>query len=248
MILTNQLKKYIRSLHQSKHRQNYNKFIAEGPKVCKEFLMCKTYDIQHILATKTWIDEQGAELTAIQQSKLCKVSEKELSQISLLRTPNQLLMVLDKQQKDLTTAQESWTIYTDRIQDPGNMGTIIRIADWYGVGAVLTSPESVDYYNPKVVQASAGAHNRIRLDSLKGEDLKAALLGPIYGLVLGGADINEYTSAEPGVLVVGNESKGIHPGLIERLDYRLMIPRKGGAESLNAAVACGIACHLLMGG
>jgi len=245
MILTNQLKKYIRSLNQIKHRQNYNKFIAEGPKVCKEFLICKSFDIQYILVTKAYKDLHNAELADCSPHSIIVINEKELSQVSNLRNPNGILIVAEMEQRHLPAASSPWSLYLDTIQDPGNMGTMIRIADWYGLSAVQASPGSVDFYNPKVVQAASGAHNRVKLITTTPEELVSEKV--TYGLVLGGLNISELRNETPGVIVVGNESKGINQALAERLDHKMMIPRRGGAESLNAAVACGIACQVLIG-
>jgi len=248
MLLTNQLKKYIRLLHQNKHRQNYNKFIAEGPKVCNEFLICNSFDIQYLLVSKASLPKMTIQIDKVNRTNpdsVIVVTEKELSQVSTLKNPNGVLMVMNMEQKTLPEAASKWSLYLDRIQDPGNMGTLIRIADWYGLSAVMASPECADFYNPKVVQAAAGAHNRVRLARTVFNELESGV--PTYGLVLDGTNISELDNPRPGIIVVGNESKGIHPDLAADLDFKMMIPRKGGAESLNAAVACGIACQVLLG-
>lgn len=248
MLLTNQLKKFIRLLHQNKHRQNYNKFIAEGPKVCNEFLICNSFDIQHLLVSKAYVPKMSTQIDKVNRANpdsVIIVTEKELSQVSTLKNPNGVLMVMSMEQKTLPSSASKWSLYLDRIQDPGNMGTLIRIADWYGLAEVMASPECADFYNPKVVQAGAGAHNRVKLSRISPADLKPGI--STYGLVLDGHNISELDNPQPGIIVVGNESKGIHPDLVARLDHKMMIPRRGGAESLNAAVACGIACQVLIG-
>ena len=139
----------------------------------------------------------------------------------------------------------SWMLYLDKIQDPGNLGTIIRIADWYNITEILLSEDSVDPYNPKVVQSAMGGHNRIRTSVIKNlGDLKSYNI-PIYGMALRGNDINSLSLA-PGIIVIGNESKGIRPEIMPMLDQKITIAKLGGAESLNASVACGIACHCLV--
>jgi len=245
MEFTNSLKKYIRSLHLRKHRQKYNKFIAEGPKVCKEFLMCNTYEIEFIFATKEWIDANN-EILAGHESVLIPIKSKELQQVSLLKTANQVLIVVNQDQA-LSYDSTKWSIYLDCIQDPGNMGTIIRIADWFGVNAVVASGDSVDFYNPKVVQSAMGSHNRIVLMINSLSELVSESSLKTYGLVLDGQDLSQVKSQKAGIIVIGNESQGIKPALLSQLDHSCTIPRKGGAESLNAGIACGIACQQLVG-
>lgn len=244
MEFTNQLKKYVRSLHTSKHRQKYNKFIAEGPKICEEFLISPQYELEYIFCLTEWYDENRRLIEGIDQEKIIQVKEKELGQISCLKTAHKVLLVIDKSTRVNTDIDEGWQLYLDKIQDPGNMGTLLRIADWYGLSTVSASEGSVDFYNPKVVQAAMGAHNRVRLISLSSANLLKASV-PKYGLVLEGEDINLFQPDKPGFIMIGNESKGLSKELIQSLDAKLKIPAKGKAESLNASVACGIACHLL---
>jgi TrmH family RNA methyltransferase len=242
MEFSNSIKKYVRSLHLRKHRQKYDKFIAEGPKVCKEFLICKAYSIEYIFALPEWIDSNKTILGPYSEV-IYPVKGKELDQISLLKTPNQVLVVLSTQQQ--LKGESQWSLFLDRIRDPGNMGTMIRIADWYGITSVMATPDSVDFYNPKVVQGAMGSHNRVALSSFTKESLTTAAR-PIYGLILGGDNIRDMDSASSGIIAIGNESQGLDPEIISRLDYRCTIPSRGGAESLNAAIACGIACERLI--
>ncbi len=243
MEFSNSIKKYVRSLHLRKNRQKYDKFIAEGPKVCTEFLIYKTYEIEYIFALPEWI-EHNSKILEPYTDLIYPIKSKELTQISMLKTPNQVLMVLSTSQM-LPDASE-WCLFLDKIRDPGNMGTMIRIADWYGITSVFATPDSVDYYNPKVVQGAMGSHNRVRLSELTKQDLYK-LDKPIYGLILGGDNIRDLDTPQTGIIAIGNESQGLDPDIIDRLDYSCTIPSRGGAESLNAAIACGIACERLIG-
>jgi len=246
MEITNQLKKYVRSLHASKHRQKYNKFIAEGPKICEEFLSSKKYQIEYLFCTADFLENHPHLTHTVSSEKRCIVKERELSQLSCLKTANKVLLVLETRMSESPDfSVEHWSLYLDRIQDPGNMGTLIRIADWYGISAVYASPDSVSFYNPKVVQASMGAHNRVELVVLPSGDFGSAPF-PKYGLSLDGKDIASLNHPSPGCIVVGNESKGISEEIKSHCTELLTIPRRGQAESLNAAVATGIACHLLI--
>ena len=243
MQFSNSIKKYVRSLHQGKYRQKYNKFIAEGPKVCNEFLMCKAYDIEYILALTSWIETNQDILTPY-WDKIIPINSKELGQISQLTTANQVIMVMSNTQIS-DYDKSGWSLFIDCIQDPGNMGTMIRVADWFGISSVYATKDSVDFYNPKVIQSAMGSHNRVELKEYPSSQL-AQLNKPIYGLVLEGEDIREYKPAQPGIIAIGNESKGLSLAAQESLDYRCTIKKYGGAESLNAAIACGIACQTLI--
>jgi len=244
MEFTNQLKKYVRSLHANKHRQKYNKFIAEGPKICEEFLISNKYNLEYLFCLSDWYDDNQKHLEGIDKNKIVIVKEKELNQISCLKSAHKILLVLDNNIGVNTEVNGQWQLYLDKIQDPGNMGTMLRIADWYGLNAVYASEDSCDFYNPKVVQSAMGAHNRVELLVMPREKLLQSP-GAKYGLVLDGEDINLFTPKQPGFILIGNESKGLSSELSASLDVKLKIPAKGRAESLNASVACGIACHLL---
>lgn len=247
MEITNQLKKYVRSLHTNKQRQKYNKFIAEGPKVSVEFLRANKYQLEFLFCTNEWQEANEHLLLDLDVNKVIPVKSKVLSQLSLLKTANNILLVLDKNQgENHESNAQSWTLYLDRIQDPGNMGTILRIADWYGIESVLASSDCVSYYNPKVIQAGMGAHNRVHLETVTYTELISNEL-PKYGLSLDGKLLNNNLNLDPGIIIIGNESKGISSELLTSCNERLTIPRHGGAESLNASVACGISCQILIG-
>ncbi len=240
MEFTNQLKKYIRSLHIHKYRQKYNKFIVEGPKICDEYLQ-GPYNVTHIICTSMW---KSSYIPPNFDGHQIIVNSKTLQQISNLKTANQVLCLVDIP-NEKPAIQNKWSLYLDKIQDPGNMGTIIRTADWYGISQILLSTDSVDIYNPKVIQSSMGSHNRHHFYALNSVEL-LNLGYSMYGLTLDGEPI-EKVNLEPGLIIIGNESKGIRPEILKHLDSKLTISRLGQAESLNAAVACGIACHLLVG-
>ncbi len=242
MEFTNQLKKYVRFLHQTKHRQKYNKFIAEGPKICTEFLNNGSYQPEYIFATADWIEQNEHLARILPLNRIITLKQRELEQISTLKSANQILIVLEKTGTNEQFSLSKWSLYLDRIQDPGNMGAILRIADWYNIQNVYSSTDSVDFYNPKVVQAAMGAHNRLFLSATD----YASLDGVSYGLCLDGAPLADFDKPESGILVIGNESRGISDPIMQTLEHKVTIPRYGGAESLNASVACGIACHCLI--
>jgi len=247
MVLTNQLKKYINSLHKVKFRQKYNNFIAEGPKICKEFLINEKYSIELVICTQEAKDEFNSYLLNIEE-KTIVCSDKDLKTISTLKTPNKILIVFRSNLSEINTfdANKSWAFYLDRLQDPGNMGAILRIADWYGVKTVFLSQDSVDIFNPKVIQSAMGAHLRVHFEKMTQNELIQNFSDHLISMSLDGSPIDEYTYLTNGVIVIGNESKGISNIIQENSAHKVFIPRLGGAESLNAAVACGIATHVLI--
>lgn len=237
--------KYIRSLAQQKFRNEYKVFIAEGVKMAHEWLAADT-PIQMIVATDVWAAQHTGEISRHPEAELHIVKDHELQALSGMQAPNQVMLVAHKPAQSQPGELTGWTIALDDIQDPGNMGTIIRIADWFGVQRVLCSPGCVDVYNPKVVQSAMGGHLRVRIYEA---DLAATLKGaqlPTYAATLHGESIYNVVPAAEGVLIVGNESKGISPSVLAMATTRVTIPRRGGAESLNAGVSAGILCALLL--
>lgn len=236
--------KYIRSLTQQKYRKEYNVFIAEGDKIAKEWLKSDKR-IQMVVATEDWVQENEGLINKHKEAELLVVEEHQLKAVSTLQTPNNVLLVVHKEDSSATDGMKGWTIAVSQLQDPGNMGTIIRIADWFGVKQVIASPDSVDFYNPKVVQAAMGGHIRVGLvikdlsEYIKENDT------PVYAAVLEGEDIFSLSRTEPGIILIGNESKGLTEELTALATEKVTIPRKGGAESLNAAISTGILTAVL---
>ena len=235
MITKNQVK-YIQSLGQKKWRDSEQVFIAEGPKLVNELLTAANCKIIQLYALNEWIDQvkPDAEVTA--------VTTDELQKISQLSTPNQVLAIAEKiKWESEAVIKGNISLALDEIQDPGNMGTIIRLADWFGVKNIFCSINCADSYNPKVVQASMGSITRIRLEYndlpawlKKNNDLSS------YATVLNGEDVTKMHKMNEGIIIIGNESKGISHEVLKLGSIQITIPRKGKAESLNAAVATGI--------
>ena len=238
MISKNQVK-YIQSLGQKKSRDIENRFIAEGPKLANELLNAENCRIVRLFALKEWIDENP---NASKHTEVIELSGMELEKISQLTTPNQVLAVIEKiQWKNDPEIKGNISLALDTIQDPGNMGTIIRLADWFGIKNVFCSTDCTDVYNPKVVQSSMGSISRVRVEytdilSLLTENNDVG----IYAAVLNGKDITKMEKIKEGIIVIGNESKGVHQEMLKLANVQITIPGKGKAESLNAAVATGI--------
>lgn len=237
--------KYIRSLSQQKYRKEHRAFIAEGDKIAREWLLSDNR-INIVVALQSWADQHETLLKKHPEADLHIVDEKTLAEISALQTPNQALLIIPMPDSLPIKVNSGWCIALDTMQDPGNMGTIIRIADWFGIEHVIASPDSVDYYNPKVVQSAMGGHLRVGLhtatlgDFLKDTDL------PVIAAALNGENVYDMPALEAGIIIIGNESKGISPAIQALATHKVTIPRRGGAESLNAAVSAGILCALLV--
>ncbi|THU38071.1 RNA methyltransferase [Niastella caeni] len=236
MLIKSQVK-YIQSLSHKKLRDSEGVFVAEGPKLINELLSARL-PLQQLYAVKEWIDGQDKNIA----TTVTEVSASELERISLLQTPNQVLGIFKKPAFTASKPERNTlSLMLDTIQDPGNMGTIIRCADWFGISQVFCSADCADAYNPKVVQASMGSIARVQVQygSLTGW-LKQAPGLPTYAAVLNGTDLRSLPPVKEGIIIIGNESKGISEDLLALSSNRITIPRLGKAESLNAAVATGI--------
>ena len=266
MISKNKIK-YIRSLELKKNRNKEGKFVAEGFKVVDDLLALQPADL--IVATSEWL--KGKHLAA--QTEVIEVTEEELKKVSFLQHPQQVLAVFKQDagcskqdccnKQDSNNSQEEaeeknfgfskintseLNLALDGVQDPGNLGTIIRIADWFGITHIYCSQDTADVYNPKVVQATMGSIARVKVEygNLLGlvESLPADV--PVYGTLLDGDNIYQQQLENRGLIVMGNEGKGISPALAKKVNRRLLIPNfpegRATADSLNVAIATAITC------
>ena len=242
--------KHIKSLQQKKFREEEQCFVAETPKIVEEVLNSNAYSVEAVYALKSWIDENWKRFA---RHTLTEVSPKELERISGLQTPNQVLAVIKKSDIsiDLDTIFSDTSLMLDDIRDPGNLGTILRIADWFGIKHVLCSNESVEYTNPKCIQASMGSFLRV---SVHYGDLARFLLDkkvdtPIYGSFMDGENIYQTNLNPKACIVIGNEAHGISKPLESLITKKIHIPsfsnEKIHAESLNASIATAIFCSEL---
>lgn len=238
--------KYVKSLHLKKFRQKYNNFIVEGDKIVRELLASSNFQLEGLYADENWLAKHADSFRAF-DIPVHAVSGTDLERMSTLKTPNQVLVIvrLPTFSYSPDKINSSLSLYLDDIRDPGNFGTIMRIADWFGIPYVFCSPTSAAWTNPKVIQASMGAFLRVQVHPLELSQIPIlAPELPIFGMVLGGRPLAEFPKPSSGLIVIGNESRGISANNLPYLTHRLTIPRHpaGGAESLNAAVATGIIC------
>ncbi|CAN5217645.1 RNA methyltransferase [soil metagenome] len=239
-MLSRKLIKYIQSLSHKKFRDTDNVFIAEGPKIILEFLTSKTFECELICALPQWINNIDKDL--LDDIEVHEVDDLMLNRLSALATPNKVLAVFKKRFTDVAPDLDGrLTLMLDDIKDPGNFGSIIRIADWFGLKNVICSSGSVDCYNPKVVQGSMGSLTRV---SVIYTDLPLFIRQnshlKLYAATLTGTSIYNLNGIREGILIIGNESFGVNSSILELATDQISIPRSGQAESLNAAVATGI--------
>lgn len=236
--------KYIHSLEQKKNRRAEGVFVAEGPKIVGDLLNIMTPTL--IAATDQWLSHRSLAPT----TEVFAVTDDELRKVSFLQHPQQVLAVfpIPDGSDNGTIGADQLVLALDGIQDPGNLGTIIRIADWFGIEHIYCSPDTADVWNPKVIQATMGSIARVSLTycDLCGF-LDAQPPGtPIYGTMLDGNDINTADIHNHGVIVMGNEGKGISDKIADRVTHRLLIPNyppgRATADSLNVAIATAITC------
>lgn len=237
-MLSKTIVKYIQSLNHKKFRDEYGVFIAEGPKVAEELLLSKIFKCKMLCAEKSWMGENKELAGAAEQ--FFEITASELKRISQLQTPNQVLAVFYKKEMDTVAVKGNLSLMLDDLQDPGNMGSIIRTADWFGIKNIICSNECVDCYNPKVVQASMGSLARVNIIYTVLENFIKKSTVPVFAATLSGENIFSFKKKSEGIILIGNESKGIKKELSALSEKQITIPKLGDAESLNAAVACGI--------
>jgi TrmH family RNA methyltransferase len=232
-MLTNNDTKLIKSLVKKKFRQKYNKFIVEGVKNIREVLQSEI-KTEKIFATENIFENEFPEVNLI--------SETELKKISHLVQPNTALAICEipkKPKLDLNGI----LIALDDVRDPGNLGTIIRMADWFGVEQIICSNETVDLYNPKVIQAAMGSFTRVRLHYLDLEKELKNYRNPVLGAFMDGENIYNFEFPENAILMMGNEANGISENMEKFITRKITIPQSGKSqktESLNVAMATGI--------
>ncbi len=236
MLSKNEIK-YIRSLQVKKHRETEGKFIAEGAKWIEELLHTQPGWIENIYATDKWVKPAGKQPIA---EAALRIEAYEMEKISALTHPGAVLaLVRIPDTPQIAFDENSWNLVLDGIQDPGNFGSIVRIADWFGLKTLWCSKDCVDAYNTKVVQATMGSLCRINVIYTDLEKLPVQTPLPWYATAMHGKNVFG-KMPEKGVLVIGNEGQGVRPELMAKATEKLTIPRIGKAESLNAAVATGI--------
>jgi TrmH family RNA methyltransferase len=238
--------KLIKSLELKKCRQEQRLFVAEGPKVVGDLLHRESPRL--VVATAEWLRSCSSSLSS--GVECLEVSDEELRRVSFLQHPQQVLALFPIPSSDtpFSLPTDRLSIALDGVQDPGNLGTIIRIADWFGIKDIVCSRDTADVYNPKVVQATMGSIARVNVTYGDLPKLVDALPKdfPVYGTLLDGRNIYQEELSNVGLIVMGNEGKGLSPEMRSRVNRRLLIPsypaHSDTAESLNVAIATAITC------
>jgi len=233
MVSKNQIK-LITSLQQKKYRKQEQLFFAEGVKVVQE-LLHSNFELQDLFTTKQ-------DFLTVPKNKVHAISEAELKKISALTTPNTCLAVF-KIPKVKEMVEKGLIVALDDVRDPGNLGTIIRLCDWFGIETLFCSEESVDIYNPKVVQATMGSISRVNVVYGNLEAFLSQTILPVFGTFMDGKNIYQEKLPKEGIIVMGNEANGISSSVEKLVSERIAIPRFGNlqvTESLNVATATAI--------
>ena len=244
-MISRNLAKYIHSLELKKNRKKEKAFVAEGGKIVEELL--PHFQPLVILGLSSWMDAQAWD--SISPCERYTVTHEELERVSFLQHPQQVIAVfaLPDEAASFEITNSQLYLALDGVQDPGNMGTIIRIADWYGIKTIICSETTADAYNPKVVQASMGSIARVRMIYTPLQPLLSSLPQhyPVYGTLLHGENIYTTQLTKHGIIVMGNEGNGIGKETQQHITRSLTIPRFNadeGPESLNVAIATAIVC------
>lgn len=253
MISHNRLK-YLSSLKIKKLRAEHRQFLVEGDKIVSDILKEGKTGIRQLIATQEWLDANGS-LVTTGAGEVFEAELADLGRISSLETPPPVIAVLDMFENtlDMKELAGAWCIVLDRIQDPGNLGTILRSADWFGIRHVICNEGCADNFNPKVVQASMGAILRVKVyyedpaEVMK--NCSSGLSLPVYGTFMDGMPVYDIPATHQGMVVFGNESRGISDELVPFIQTRITIPpgNKGTShiESLNVASAVSVVCSVI---
>ena len=231
--------KYIQSLAHKKFREEEGVFVIEGVKMVEELIAEFPKEIVQLYATQQWADEN--KVIKPLKIPITIVDEKELLRISQLKTPNQVVATVKIPQQKIEKGSLGFTVVLDQIQDPGNLGTIIRTCDWFGVQSIVCSLDTVDAYNPKTVQSAKGSLLRMNIQYADLITYLSSKKGvAIYAAALNGNSIYEIEVKEPSIIIVGNEASGISKEVMVLANQTITIPKIGKAESLNAGIATAI--------
>ena len=235
--------KYIRSLDLKKNRKEERAFVAEGHKLVGDLL--GHFVCRFLVATRSWLDKNPN----VKAQEIIEVTQEELTRASLQKTPQDVLAIFEQPAYEMQpdVVSRSLCLALDDVQDPGNLGTIIRVADWFGIEDIFCSLGTVDVYNPKTIQATMGALARVKLHYCDLPSFIASLKGiPVYGTFLDGDNMYEKELTPHGLIVMGNEGNGVSAEVANLVNERLYIPnyppQRETSESLNVAMATGIIC------
>ena len=237
--------KRIRSLADGRARRAEGVYVVEGDKICREYLAAEAR-VETVVCTEAWAAGNKALLNSRADAAIFIEPPHVLQALTNLSTPPDVVLTAAVPEPPAALPASGWCLALDTIQDPGNMGTILRVADWFGIPNVVCSPGCADAFAPKVVQAGMGAQLRVRVHTAELLPFISSVKIPVLAAALNGESVYGTKGLPEAVLLIGNESRGLSEALACAASRRIAIPRRGGAESLNAAVSAGILCALLV--
>ncbi len=233
------MKKLIKELHDKKGRNEHKLFLVEGEVSVLEFLK-SDYKLEALIASTEFLNDHKSEVKNIAE-KIQEVKKTELEKLGTLSSNDKAIGIFHQKEVPAFSLENEIVLALSDVNDPGNLGTIVRIADWYGVKKIVASKNTVDVYNPKVISATKGSFARVQVYY---EDLKSFLENhqdvPVLGADLAGENVHTYKYPEQGILLMGSESHGIHSDLEKYITQKITIPRYGHAESLNVGIATAV--------
>lgn len=233
--------KFIKSLQVKKYRKQEQCFIVQGAKSVQE-LLASDFETLTVIGTAEFLSANRVPVGI----ESIEASESELGTLSEFQSNDSALAIARlKENTSITVKEQEFALVLDDIRDPGNLGTIIRTADWFGISKIIASPETADFYNPKVISATMGSFTRVRMFYTELDEYLSKAARPCWGAFLGGKDVHQVDFKPGGFIVIGNESRGISSQVEEKITQKITIPRYGQAESLNAAIATAIICDVV---
>ena len=239
-MISKQQTKYVKSLKLKKYRKKAELFLVEGAKNVIE-LLSSDFEVQSLFVTEKFMTEFKNLRISELDYVIC--TEKELADLGTFQTNEYALAIAKMRSTPFDISNDDLVLALDDVSDPGNLGTIIRIADWFGLKTIIAGMDSADFYNPKVINASMGSFTRVNVHPMDLESFfHSNTERKVYGAMLDGQDVHDVHIDKPAILLMGNESKGISTSLCNYIDKKITIPKIGGAESLNVAVSTAIIC------
>ncbi len=238
-IITKSALKFIKSLQLKKNRIEHQRFLVEGTKSVQELLQ-SDFEIDFIAGTQDYIDSNKQ---AIPEFDIHQIKPSDINSVGSYKNNNSVIAVVKIPQiSNPKLKTDEYVLALDDVRDPGNLGTIIRIADWYGITQIIASATTADFFNPKVISASMGSFTRVKMAYLDLHTILQEYKGSIYGALMDGISLHDTNFAKAGVIVMGNESIGVSQELQSLLTDKITIPRYGAAESLNVGIATAVVC------
>jgi len=230
--------KYIKSLQVKKYRKQEQSFVVEGAKSVEELLR-SDFEVIWLAGSENFLLQNEKRIRS-KNIETVTSNEMELAQLGSFQTNDAAVAIAKIKTNKSPELKEEFCLVLDNLRDPGNLGTIIRTADWYGIKNVIASEETADFYNSKAISATMGSFCRVSIFYTDLLDFIGKTKQPVFGAFMDGKDIHQVEFGKSGVIVIGNESNGISGEVGKLVNHRITIPRVGGAESLNAAIATGI--------